>query len=103
MFKRAFTSALVFGLAAMAPPANAQQQPVCQDRDDLVMTLESRYQEMLHGAGMQTPQQLLEIWNSDESGSFTIIITRPDGKSCIVATGRNWHAFEEMRMPGVAG
>ena len=103
MFKRLFTAALVFGAAALAPPAYAQDKITCLERDALVQTLETRYHETLQGAGLQGPQLLLEIWSSDDTGSFTVIVTTPSGKSCVVASGQNWHNVRSVPKVGVTG
>ncbi len=102
MFKRLVTSALVFGAAALAPPANAQQLTNCQDRDAMVQMLETRYNESLSNVGLQGSSQLLEIWRSETSGSFTVLITNPEGTSCIVASGQNWLTFKNLEKVGIA-
>lgn len=91
MFKRLISAALVFGAAALAPPADAQVSR-CLPRDALIEKLLENYGETLTGGGLQSPQQLLEIWSSDQTGTFTVFYTRPDGISCVVATGRNWNS-----------
>lgn len=92
MFKRLFGAAVIFGAAALAPPVSAQsaQTATCLPRDLITDTLSSTYGERLTGGGLQTASQLLEIWSSD-SGSFTLLMTRADGISCVIATGQNWH------------
>ena len=89
MFKRLFSGALIFGAAALAPPAYAQSLK-CMPRETLISTLTSNYNERVTGGGLQSEQQLLEVWSSDKTGSFTVFITRPDGVSCVIATGQNW-------------
>ncbi len=69
----------------------------------MVQILETRYNESLDSAGLQSPQLMLEIWSSDESGSFTVLITKPDGKSCVVASGQNWHSFDQPAKAGITG
>ena len=101
MFKRLFSMALVFGAAALAPPALAQGIN-CMPRDALVQRLENNFDEKLKGGGLQNPRQLLEIWTSDSTGSFTVFITRPNGQSCIVATGQNWMGMTIPSEEGVA-
>ena len=88
MFKRLFTSALVFGLAATAPPVLAQAS--CAPRDRVIERLETGFAETIAGVGLQSPESLVEIWSSEKTGSWTILTTRPDGLSCIVAHGNNW-------------
>ena len=92
MFKRLISSAIIFGAAALAPPVLAQQTG-CMPRVQLIESLKASYGEDLTGSGLQNPKQLLEIWSSGDSGSFTIFITNPAGLSCIVATGANWTKF----------
>ncbi len=91
MYKRLISTALIFGVAALAPPAFAQPRPACFVRDILVDSLQERFNESLTGDGLQNPGQLLEIWTSHSTGSFTIFITHPNGTSCVVASGYNWH------------
>lgn len=98
MYKRLLGTALIFGLASAAPPlaapAHAQEasQPriACAPRAALVERLETAYAETRTGAGLQSGTQLLEIWTSDETGTWTVLITRADGSSCIVASGTHW-------------
>ncbi|SIO20501.1 hypothetical protein [Vannielia litorea] len=93
MYKRIVSAALVFGAAALAPPhASAQTQAFCLDRDQMVAQLQLRFGETLHGGGLQGPSRLLELWASKETGSFTLLGTRPDGISCVLATGTDWHS-----------
>ncbi|MFB9149030.1 hypothetical protein [Roseovarius ramblicola] len=104
MFKRLCSTALIFGAAALAPPLAAQAQGVaCLPRDALVERLESRYKESLAGGGLQSPQQMIEVWASPEAGSFTVFITRPNGVGCVVATGRHWTGATIANAEGVAG
>mgnify|MGYP001300234487 CR=1 FL=1 len=77
-------------LLSSASPAFAQGTK-CLPRQALVKNLAEKYHEPLTGGGLQNPRQLLEIWTSPETGSFTVFITRADGVACIVATVKHWH------------
>ncbi|MCG7493910.1 hypothetical protein [Thalassobius sp. Cn5-15] len=103
MFKRLISTAVIFGTAALAPPATAQSADSisCMTREVLIDNLSKRYGEDLLGRGLQTPQTLLEIWSSDSTGSFTIFVTNPDGQACIVATGKNWIGYD-LPLKGVS-
>ena len=90
MFKRLVTSALIFGAASLAPPM-AHAVPSCAPRPAIVEKLAGQYSEGLVGGGLQNQKELLEVWSSPETGSFTILVTNANGVSCIVAAGRNWH------------
>jgi hypothetical protein len=39
---------------------------------------------------------MVEIWTSDKTGSFSILVTRPDGISCLVSAGNHWTVVEEI-------
>lgn len=107
MFKRLFSAAMVFGLASTAPPlatAAHAQAANCAPRDALVERLSQRYDENRSGAGLQNSRQMLEVWSSEETGSWTVLITRADGIACIVASGTNWvdgpPTMARMGVPG---
>lgn len=80
---------LLFGFVCI--PAMAHAVSPCMPREQLVEQLRNKYGETVFGGGLQNPGQLLEIWSSVENGTFTVFITRPNGMSCITASGRHWH------------
>ncbi|MXU64913.1 hypothetical protein [Oceanomicrobium pacificus] len=88
MFKRLLSLALVFGAVSTAPPLYAQS--VCGDRDSVIDQLESRFGEVHAHSGLTGPGALLEIWTSPETGSFTVLMTRPNGSTCVMTTGEHW-------------
>ena len=76
-------------LAALAP-ATVHAQTNCASRDVVVDKLSVRYGEAFAGGGLQSTQQIFEVWYSEEKGTWTILLTRADGTSCIMASGTNW-------------
>ena len=38
---------------------------------------------------------MVEIYASDASGSWTILVTRPDGAACIVASGQHFELTDD--------
>ena len=105
MFKRTLCAALVFGAASLAPPV-ANATPTCAPRDIIINKLETGYNEALVGGGLSGSRQLLEVWSSPDSGSFTILLTQANGTSCILAAGQNWHGEQPVapaKPPGIAG
>ena len=69
-------------------PATAQQLP-CGKRDEMVKSLFSQYREQPRGMGLANQTAIIEIFTS-KSGSWTILLTKPDGASCIVSAGEAW-------------
>lgn len=83
------TSALVLGMAAAAPPA-AQAQIACGARDSVVRNLGEKYGEVRRGGGLTGSTAIYEIWASEDTGSWTILKTTPNGMACVMAVGEGW-------------
>jgi hypothetical protein len=78
---------------------DSQAQPpggslACGERDDMVQRLERTFGEVQKGAGLVSAAQLLEVWGSDETGTWTILMTDAQGWSCVVAAGEAWRDIE---------
>lgn len=93
-------AAIALGATLIAPSAMAQASK-CLPRQVLVDDLTKKYNEKMTGGGLQNAKQLLEIWASPASGSFTVFITRADGLACIMATGKHWNSVNENEPKGV--
>lgn len=105
MFKRVVGAALLFGMAAAAPPANAAG---CAMRDIVVERLQSKYAEAMVAGGLQgshdNKMAMLEVWSSEKTGTFTVIMTNAQGLSCILAAGTDWFQQEAVLPPdGIEG
>lgn len=99
MFKRIVMAA---GLLSLAGPAIAESN--CAERDELVNRLSSDFAEQLTVGGLQRSEPVetvIEVWSSPETGTFTILLTNPDGTSCIVAAGTDFFTRETEVSPVV--
>jgi hypothetical protein len=83
-----FASALIVGIAAA--PAEALAQLACGERDSVIAKLGGNFGEVLRGGGVAGGAAVFELWASDNTGSWTILVTDTDGVSCVVATGDGW-------------
>lgn len=90
--------ALVFPTAAVASePTNA----VCAPRDSVVSQLKNRYGETPRSIGLVTQGQMMELFASEETGSWTIAVTLPTGTTCLIATGQNFETISKpVELPG---
>ncbi len=79
---------LIFTAAMM--PATLHAQANCAARDTVIEKLETGYGEVFAGGGLQSSTKIYEVWFSEEKGTWTILMTRSDGFSCIMASGTNW-------------
>lgn len=78
---------LLFSLAlagSFAMPATAQQ--ICAQRDEIMSALSSRYSEETRIIA-SNEKAMFEFVANEETGTWTIIYTRPDGITCVAATG----------------
>lgn len=93
---RQFLAVGVFmALMITSVPAQAMN---CARREQMVERLKTRYSETLTGGGLQassSAQTIVEVWSSRETGTFTVILTTPEGLACVVATGTDWFEAAE--------
>lgn len=71
----------------LAFPAQAQQ--ACGPRDAIVTRLSDVYKETRQASGIAANGNLVEIFVAT-SGTWTIMVSRPGGHSCVVAVGNHW-------------
>ncbi len=83
----AILGALLIGWGAFS--SSAQAQAMCGERDALVASLEKTFSEAPVSMGLGSNGAMIEVFASP-SGSFTIILTRPNGLTCVMAVGENW-------------
>lgn len=92
MYKRFFiTSALILGMAAAAPPVQAQSM-ACGARADIVASLDGKYGETRRGGGLSGTTAVIELYASEKTGTWTILRTGVNGLSCVLAVGEGWQA-----------
>ncbi len=69
--------------------SSAQAQTMCGQRGTDVASLEKTYSETPVSMGLASNGAVIEILASP-TGTFTIILTRPNGLSCVMAAGESW-------------
>lgn len=88
---------IIAGALLFAGPAWAQNN--CGDRGVVIERLASKFGEAFAGGGLRNSQAIIEVWASEETGTWTILMTLPDGQSCVMAAGTNWRTG----LPEIAG
>ena len=81
-------TALFSGISFMAEDTDAATAR-CGKHKDVVAFLGNKYKETRIGMGLINAGQMMELYMS-EQGSWTMLITRPDGVSCFGPVGKNW-------------
>tara|TARA_Y100000817_G_scaffold65790_1_gene49719 strand:- start:6882 stop:7175 length:294 start_codon:yes stop_codon:yes gene_type:complete len=90
---------LLIAAALVLLSSAAVAQNICAPRDDLVKRLWDRWQEAQVSLAMINDGRLLEIFAS-EAGSWTAIISDPNGRSCVASAGQEWTIFDAPKKPG---
>ncbi len=89
------------GGVAAAITGTASAATVCSERPMCLSHRAADYRENPVAMGLAANGKMLEILVS-RSGSWTILITSPDGRSCVVAVGENWEQFKDTTTEPVA-
>lgn len=71
----------------MARPAGAQV--TCGDRDLIVAALWNSHGEVPVSRGLASDGVMIEVLAA-ESGTFTVLLTRTTGASCMITSGDYW-------------
>ena len=94
---RLLAGAVFSSVMCLAAPATAQM--VCGNHADIEKRLQDGYSEARTGVGLAHNNALIELYTS-ENGTFTIVLTRPNGMSCLMAVGEDW---QNVKVPTPAG
>jgi hypothetical protein len=93
-----FVVAAAIGLLGAAAAAGAQPppdaRPPCYDYREVVRQLGATYQEAPASLGLQSNGNVLQVFTSARSGSWTIVSVLPDGFACVLAAGQDWEEIE---------
>ena len=81
-------------LLLSAASANAEQ--FCAPRDGAVLQLEKQFGELVSGRGLAANgKRMIELLVS-EQGSWTVLISDPNGRSCVMASGETWQGIKVL-------
>jgi hypothetical protein len=76
--------------AAIGVAASTAQAASCGPRTDVLAALAKAYQEHPTAIGLSNSGRLLEIVTRADGGSWTLLLTSPQGVTCIVDAGGDW-------------
>lgn len=88
--KNTILTAAIAAATLGAPASVSAQGMPCGPRSDIVEKLLDVYGENFSGGGLHNDSAVYEVWTSDDAGTWTILLTRPDGTSCVMAAGTDW-------------
>lgn len=80
---------------ASTTDASAQNARNCAPRDAVVDRLAEGYGESRQSMGLGANNAVVEVFASDETGTWTITVTTPNGLTCLVASGQSYEELAE--------
>ncbi|XDA97782.1 hypothetical protein AB1M95_16960 [Sulfitobacter sp. LCG007] len=75
----------------------AAQSRNCAPREAVVDRLATGYGESRQSMGLGSNNAVVEVFASDETGTWTITVTTPNGLTCLVASGQSYETLAEAK------
>ncbi len=91
---------LVVGILLVAASSSGSaHQFTCMERKGFLRYLEKEYNEVVKYVAIAGRGALAE-WTVAPSGSWTMLVTAPNGPACSVASGQGWQEKKRVAGPG---
>lgn len=71
-------------------PASGASQSACFSREVLLKHLSGKFEEAPIAAGLAANGSVLEVFASPDGVTWTIVLTQPNGATCVMASGESW-------------
>ena len=69
----------------------------CHNATEIAKQLSNKYDEAPVAFGLQSNGNLLQVYASEDKGTWTVVSTSPAGMSCIVAAGKRWESLPYIK------
>ncbi|MEM8730352.1 MAG: hypothetical protein AAGF79_10590 [Pseudomonadota bacterium] len=98
MRRQAIKMTLGLGVLALGAHQLSAQQAGrnCAPRSQVLERLASGFGETRQSIGLGSNNAVVEVFASDQTGSWTITVTMPDGTTCLVAAGNAFERLDEL-------
>jgi hypothetical protein len=93
---RYLVTGLVLSVIAAASTASAQTMSpaACADRGQAINHLSVKYSEAPVAMGLANNGGIVEVLASETGKSWSILITMPNGMTCLIAAGEHWEKLK---------
>lgn len=98
MRKQMFAISLGLVAALAATQSAYSQQQKCGPRDAVLKSLSQKYKESRRAIGLSPNNVIVELHASEETGTWTLTLSRPNGITCLVAAGVAFEALNEEHL-----
>ncbi len=89
-----FAAAALMGpLGAHAHAQTQSQTQLCGQRASVIGSLAEKYREAPVAVGVTSTGGIVEVLTTSDGATWSIIVSNPNGTSCLVAAGEGWRAL----------
>ncbi len=93
---------IAFAFALLLQTAvTVKAQPVCMPHDEFRVELHRNFSETPVAIAIASNGSLIELYAKRDKSSWTLVMTRPSGLSCVLVAGEEWNELptrEEERI-----
>ena len=87
-----------FAAAALLGPVGAHAQTksqtlLCDQRASIIGHMAEKYREAPVAIGVTSTGSIVEVLTTGDGTTWTIIVSNPNGTSCLIAAGESWRAL----------
>ena len=90
--KRIIYGMMLFAVGVFLVSSVAMAQVQCGQRGKIVEWLAVKFKEAPIATGVSSKGSLIEVLSTHDGDTWTLIVTSPDGNSCLIASGQGWRA-----------
>ena len=92
--------ALSLGFGILVFQSQAHSNPInCAERNNVIASLGEKYGETRRSVGLDQNNRVVELYASETTGTWTLLLTLPDGRTCLMAAGDAFQATNPMAQP----
>ncbi len=93
---------LLLATAILLSAAVARGQESCMSHEEAVAWLDERYGEQVIGRGLADRGRVMFEIFTGPKGTWTLLVSAPEGPSCIIADGFDWQQLTPRPKDAVA-
>ncbi len=82
--------------------ATVKAQPVCMPHDDFRVELQRNFSESPVAIAIASNGALIELYAKRDRSSWTLVMTRPGGTSCVLVAGEDWNDLRKREEERIA-
>jgi hypothetical protein len=97
-FLRTLGTSLVMLALLLGAKAAGAQEASCSSHGEITKQLEQRYAEAPVSLGLSSSGRLVQVFSTEDGATWTMVLTRPDGLSCVVASGKYWQTATPRKL-----